>query len=265
MTKSGLLVICLDSLLLWGMSTPPARGVTAVPTLEEALDKTAKSVALFGRQISSVACTERVIQEKVGKQGKVEYRQNAVYDTLVLLKINGDSLKVEESRLPKKEAKSAPDPPLLLSSGIQTLMLIFHPYYRDSYTYRMEGEEVLEGKNLVRIRFEHLAGMRSTSALALRGHLYPLEMEGTAWMEPQSGAIRKISANLKTPMDTLNVRNLKITVEYQPQRFTASSETFCLPTTATVDLETGLQRWHNVHRFLEYRRFTVKSEDVISK
>jgi hypothetical protein len=36
-----------------------------------------------------------------------------------------------------------------------------------------------------------------------------------------------------------------------------------LPETATIEAETPTQRWRNVHRFVNYKRFTVETKESV--
>jgi hypothetical protein len=117
----------------------------------------------------------------------------------------------------------------------------------------------------MRIEFRHVPGMRSTSVARLRGHDYPLDLVGTAWVDPGSGVIRKISANLEAPMEDLNLRSLKTEVQYAPQQFPADVTAEWLPVEASIDVETTRQHWRNIHKFADYRRFSVKTETSVSK
>ena len=51
------------------------------------------------------------------------------------------------------------------------------------------------GQRLLRVHFRHHPGARTPAALAVRGREYPLDMAGTAWIEPDTGAIARIDAN----------------------------------------------------------------------
>ena len=252
----------LAGALLW-----PASGRAAADRpLEEALSLTSKSVELFWQQFSSITCTEYVTQEKIGLQGKVEYKLDSVFDYLILMSLNGDDLTVEESRLLQKSEGKSKNLPLLTTRGFPTLLLIFHPYYQADYRYQLDGDEVVGGQRLMRIRFEHIQGMRSTSALALRGRDYALDLKGTAWVDPATGNIQKIVAGLQAPLDDLNLKVLNTEVTYESQRFPDNpGQAYWLPMTATIDVETARQRWRNVHKFADYKKFSVKSESAISK
>jgi len=242
-----------------------ARGADTA-TLDQALAKTSKSVERFWNQFSSVTCTESVTQEKLGKEGKPEYRQDSVFDYLILMSLKQDELTVEESRLLQKSDGKAKNLPLLTTRGFPTLLLVFHPYYLEDYRYELDGEEKVGGRTLTRIKFEHIPGKRSTSALALRGRDYPLDMKGTAWVEPDTGVVRKISAALVAPLDDLNLKVLTTDVIYEPEKFPeVQDQVFWLPSTATIEVETARQHWRNTHRFSGYKQFSVSSDSKVGK
>ena len=235
------------------------------PSLGDVLAHTAKSVERFWNQFSAVNCTELVTQEKLGKDGKIVYRHDAAFDYLIFLNMQGEDLSVEESRLVQKEAGKTQNLPLLLTSGFSTLVLVFHPYYQGSFEYQRLEDELLGGRKLIRISYRHLRGTRSTSALRLRGQDYPLDLEGTAWVDPDTWVIEKIDAHLASPMEDLNLRCLNATVQYAPQHFPSVSEAEWLPVEASIDVETARQHWRNIHKFESYRKFSVKSESVVSR
>jgi hypothetical protein len=236
----------------------------ATPPLQDILTHTAESVERFWEQFSAVNCTEAVTQEKIGKQGKAVYRHDSYFDYLIIMNLEGDDLSVEESRILQKEAGKSSNLPLLMTSGFSTLLLIFHPYYQGSFEFQRLEDEVA-GRGLVRLSFRHIRGTRSTSALRLRGKDYPLDLVGTAWINPDSWAIEQIEAQLESPLEDLNLRSLRTTVKYAPQHFQSVNESEWLPVEASIDVETARQHWRNLHKFTDYRRFSVKSESVISK
>jgi hypothetical protein len=244
-----------------GDSRPPASS----PTLNDILVETRKSVGEFWQQFRSVACVERVAQEKLGKNGGIEYARKSTFDYMVFLKAEPDDFSVEESRLLQGKESKAKNVPLLVASGLPTLLLVFHPYYEEDFNYHLEGDEMVGGRRLVRIRFEHIPGRRSTTALQLRGKDYPLEIQGIASIDPETGAIQKIVAGLSAPMSDVNLKALEMDVRYDPQKFPAAEGVYWLPSAATINIQTERQHWRNVHQYSNYKRFTVNTENKMSK
>ena len=83
---------------------------TTPPTLEEQqlndlLNRAADQTTSFLDQFSDVKCTEVVRQMKLGKDDKVELKEESTYDYLVILTNAGGELNLSESRIPVREAK----------------------------------------------------------------------------------------------------------------------------------------------------------------
>src|SRR5437660_2996394 len=141
--------------------------------LNDILERTAGQTSVFLDQFSDVKCTEQVRQEKLGKDNKVELKEDSTYDYLVILTNNGGELNLSESRIPVHEAKKdRKNTTLLLTNGFATLFLIFHPTYEQAFQYSLAGEEEVAGQLLEKVVFQHVSGMKSPAALALRGREY---------------------------------------------------------------------------------------------
>jgi hypothetical protein len=247
--------------LLW-LSVSQA---VAASQLEELLGRTGRTVELFWQDVASFACTELVTQEKFGERGKKEYKKESNFDYLALAKTFEGALTVEELRMPKKKnSDKVNKPAVLATNGFPTLVLMFHPKYQSSYRYQIEPASERDGK-LICVRFEHIPGTESTCALALQEKIYPLDMQGTAWIDNETGVIQKISARLSAPMKDINIHEFSVEVIYKPQSFHPEPETKWLPSTVAIDLHTARQHWRNTHHFSQYKQFTVQSSQSVSR
>lgn len=239
-------------------SAPGTRAGDVV--LQDLLARAGKHVEAFWSQLEEVVCSEQVSQSKIGQKGKVLYHQESVFDYLIMPQKDAENLSLIESRQMQKQNGNAKNLPLLITNGFSTLELIFHPYYQGSFEYSLLPAEPLNGKNMVRARFRHVRGTRSPSVLRLRGRDYPLDMEGTAWIDPDSGAIARIEAGLVAPMDDVGLRILHCDVRYSPIRFRSADEAYWLPVSAEIEAETPKQHWRNIHQFTKYKRFSVTTK-----
>jgi hypothetical protein len=236
-------------------------------SLDDLLNRTADQMSKFVDQFSEVKCTEHVTQEKFGKQNKIESRAESTYDYLVILSNVGGELSLDESRLAVQEGKARKNQstPLLISNGFATLFLIFHPYYTGSFQFAALGNEVVDGRNLAKISFQHIRNTRSVAALAVRGREYPLDLSGTAWVDPQTGMIAKISAGVDSGVEDIGMKAMRSEVEFAPVRFGGTESAFWFPSRASVEVETLRQHWRNTHQFSDYKRFSVSTEEQVAK
>jgi hypothetical protein len=259
------LFFCLSMLSLSSRFSAGSDVPLSSATLDNILAHARKSVGTFWGQFQAVTCVEKVTQEKLGKQGNIEYERKSTFDYLVFLNADNEGFLVEESRLEQGKKGKPINIPLLTASGIPTLLLVFHPHYQDDFRYKLQGEELVGGRMMTKIEFIHIPGKNSTTALRLRGKDYPLDIQGVAWVDPETGAIRRIVAGLAAPMSDHNLKALEMEVRYDPQEFPAVKGIYWLPSTAITDIRSEHQHWHNVHQYSQYKRFTVSAEDKISR
>jgi hypothetical protein len=241
-----------------------AQANNAQVPLEDILSRTSRHVTRLVDQFSNVQCLEKVEQEKLRPDGKIERKEESSFNYLILLTDNSGELSLQESRIAVHEAKAdKKNTPMLLSNGFATLFLVFHPAYAAAFHFADAGQEVINGRPFERITFQHISGMRSPAALALRGREYPLELSGTAWIDTDSGAIAKIQAGIGDTLTDVGLKSLNSEIEFVPQKFGAKN--YWLPVLASVDVETPRQHWHNIHHFADYKAFSVSSEEVDKK
>lgn len=246
----------------------PSVPVSVNPSPEmEALQKARLSVDKFFEQSTNVVCTENVSQSVVGKNGKVNYREESVFDYQLQASPASGSLKLVESRDTRKAAFRDSSRTLLITNGFAAMLLITHPSYESSYTFDPAGQESVDGVTYDKINFKAVPGAASPAALQLRGHNYPLPLSGTIWIEPQSGAIAKLVASLDSSLSDLGLQGIRSEIHYSIVRFHDPDESYWMPASAIIDVETPRQHWRNIHRFSGYKRFraTIRVEDLEKK
>jgi hypothetical protein len=253
--------------LLYGACLFCSAARPAGNSLQELLDRTSSNVSAFLDDISEVSCTEHLTQEKIGDSGKSIERLESTFDYLVLLSNAGGELNLVESRV---SANSNKDPkneksPLLVTNGFSMLLLVFHPYYSGSFQFSLAHQESASENALTEVKFRHIPGARSPAALAVRGREYPLEISGTAWIDPRSGVVHKIAAQIGTEMQDIGLRTMNSEIEYAPVSFHSAPGTYWLPTNATVEVESRHQHWRNTHVFSDYKHFSVNTKEQVSK
>lgn len=254
----------LFAILLFGLVAAPST-FAASDSLSDLLGRTGQQVSKFVEQFSEVKCTEKVTQEKLGKADKVEVKAESTYDYLVILSNAGGELSLDESRLAVHEGKpDKKNTSLLVTNGFATLFLVFHPYYAGSFRFALLQDEVVDGRQYSKVSFRHVRGTRSVAALALRGREYPLELSGTAWIDPETGVIGKIVADVGDTMRDVGLNTLRSEVAFAPVPFRGTKETYWFPSEASVEVETPRQHWRNAHRFTDYKRFSVDTEEQIA-
>jgi hypothetical protein len=253
----GLAVLLLLAPSSWAADTTPA-------PLSQVLDRVGKQVATFLDQFGQVTCTEVVVQESLRPNGKLDFKEQTTFDLLTMVDVSGDDVALDESRLPqqpqsqRQPSRPSKNPSLLVTNGFSTFLLVFHPSYQQAFEFSQMADDVESGKHLLHIQFRHIKGMRSPTALVLSDRAYPLDLQGTAWIDPDSGMITRIEAELGSNLDDLGLRVFRTEVQYAPVNVKGGA--LWLPASATIVVQTPRQHWRNVHSFANYKRFSVSTE-----
>ncbi len=233
--------------------------------LGDLLARTGAQVSSLLEQFSDVKCTEQVRQQKLAPNGKVERDAQSTYDYLVILTNAGGELSVNESRLALHEVKAdKKNTSLLVTNGFATLFLIFHPYYAESFEFTAVGPDLIGGHKEEKVSFQYVRGRRSPAVLALRGREYPLPLSGTAWIDPETGAIARITADIGNRMEDVGLKTMHSEVNYAPVMFRGVKAPYWFPAQAQVEVETERQHWRNTHVFTDYKRFSVSTEEQVA-
>ena len=227
-------------------------------SLPNLLDLASRSAEREMTALSSVACTETVVETKVNQKKKTEERRRQIFDYLVLADTDDGDLAITESRIAQGKAKTE-SKPLLLSTGFATMMLILHPAYQNSFEFTDLGVVDEGGKMWRRLGFEFRPGKRSPSLLRSGTREFPLAWKGEARIDDSTGQVAAIHASLGSQLEEIGLVKLETTVQYRPQPGHISGD--WLPTEAVIDLETNHQHWHNVHTFTSYKRFDVATSE----
>ena len=250
-------------------ATQPAVDSAVIPASPEmqAFLRARKSVEKFFEQSSNVVCTENVTQSVISKNGKANYREDSVFDYQLQANTNSGSVRLVETRDTRKAAFRDSSRTLLITNGFTGMLLIIHPSYETSYTFDPAGEESVEGVTYVKINFKAVPGSGSPAAIQLRGQNYPIPLSGTLWIEPQSGAVAKLVASTDSSLSDLGLRAMRSEIHYATVRFRDPEESYWMPISAIIDVETPRQHWRNIHRFTGYKRFraTIQVEDTEAK
>jgi hypothetical protein len=256
----------------YGQTSPAAQpggdaSVAPVSPDMETFLRARKSVEKFFEESSNVVCTENVTQAVVGKNGKANYSENSVFDYQLQANSNSGSLKLVETRETRKAAFRDSARTLLITNGFTGMLLIIHPSYETSYTFDPAGQESVDGVTYLKINFKSVPGSSSPAALQLRGQNYPIPLSGTIWIEPQSGAVAKLVASMDSSLSDLGLQGMRSEIHYATVRFQDPEESYWMPVSAIIDVETPRQHWRNIHRFTGYKRFraTIQVENLEAK
>lgn len=226
------------------------------------LEKAAQQAEEFTVQFPALVCAERVTQTKFGQGEKIASRRESVFDYLILMDVAGDEFTVEESRLEKSRPQKDPPQALLATTGFAVMQVVFHPHFQSSYKFEEIEPEILGGVAWRRVRFEHMAGHSTPTVLEVKGREYPIAWRGTAWLHPDTGAVRRIQTELREPLPDIGLLSLSSVVDYAAA---SPAIPVWVPRLAVVEARTAHQHWRNQHEFSAYQKFDVSAEQRVQE
>jgi hypothetical protein len=222
------------------------------------LPKTRAFVQQFAEEFSYLRYEEDVVSAKLKNRDseKTAYHQEMIFDSMLRMRFEEGRLRVDEQRILEK-SRHMESRPLLNTYGFSALTMIFHPYYESSFHFSRVGDDVLQGRVLARIHFEHIPGTPTPVLYQMFGPDRPLDVKGTAWVDAATGEIYRMEATIASDVSDMGVKSIRAAVEFKPFLLEAETTPRVLPVSATIDLETPRQHWRNVHHFSDYRKFRV--------
>ena len=229
------------------------------------LDRIGQRVKQSWDDLISVACTEKLTQEKLNEKGKPVLNNRSTYDYLISLNWDKGQLLVDESRLEVgPPQKKRPESALLATRGFATLLLILHPEFQQSYRFTILPDEDTAGRKLARVSFLPLNGARSPGVMELKGREYPISWEGTAWIDPLTASVIRIQAHWKEPAEELGLELLSSDVRYAAVSL-RGDRSYWLPEAALIEVKTRHQHWRNSHQFEHYKLFSVEADSAVKE
>jgi hypothetical protein len=259
------LATVLTMLCACGGSAQSAKQAESHESPNDVLVLARKNVETFFQQSANVVCAESITQIVLGKNDKALYREESAFEYQLQAKNESGSLKLVESRDALKTAFRDPRRTLLITNGFASMLLIIHPTYESSYVFEPAGEETVDGIRFVKIHFRSVPGGKSPAALQLRGKSYAMPLSGMIWIDPSSGAVEKLTAAVDSSLSDLGLQGMRTEIHYAVVQFHDPEESYWMPVSAVIDVETPRQHWRNVHRFTKYKRFKATIQVELEK
>jgi len=228
-------------------------------SLGDVLSKTHSAVERFAEQFSLIRYEEDFVQQKLKNNDRVAYKQETFFDSIIRLHFDDGKINVDEQRLIERLPRKPESRPLMSTYGFSTLAMIFHPYYESSFRFTDGGVDSLQGKALTEIHFVHIPGTPTPVLYQMVGADKPMEVSGTAWVDPATGDIYRIQAGLDFNSENVGVKKIRADLTFSPITLKGQINPEIFPSVATIDLETAKQHWRNIHHYSDYRAYRVST------
>jgi Flp pilus assembly protein TadD len=244
-------------------SIPPVESGVACP-LETIAEQTGNRVREFVTAVNSITATETLEHEVIDEHGFPAKRESRAYTYVASLQeIRPGRYKVEEYR----NGKTGKDvfPEHLATFGLTSLVMIFHPAYRDEYDFSCEGLSRWHGGRAWQVHFHQ----RPDKPVRVRGYqmdkqMFPLALRGRAWIAVDTYQILSLETDLVTPVPQIPLNAEHISIQYAPVKFGTNKKELWLPESAELFVDFNVRRIHRSDHFTDYMLFSVDETEKIS-
>jgi tetratricopeptide (TPR) repeat protein len=245
-------------------SLPPVEAGVACPT-EEILAGASKNVQKFIQSVDHFTATEILDHEVVDNWGLASRREKRKFDYIVeISEISHGYLNVQEYRNGTRDIGVFPDGVATL--GLPSIVLLFHPYFRESYELTCEGLGRWRDTQAWQFRFVQRPGKMSLRAYRAgeTGMAVPVALKGRAWIDKRTLQVVRIESDLVAPLPNIKLAAEHQDLEYAPVKFHALKESMWLPASADIYFDLRGRKFRRHNTFSDYLLFSVDDRQKIS-
>jgi tetratricopeptide (TPR) repeat protein len=245
-------------------SVPPVEAGVACP-LQQIQEETGKRVGQFVDAVNRITATESLDHETIDRYGFSSGHQSRHYAYVASVQESRPgAYRVEEFRNGTNGLDIFPGN--LATLGLPSLVMIFHPAYRNEYDVSCEGLSRWHGGLAWQVHFRQ----KPDQPIRLReysvGHqLYPVALRGRAWIAANTFQVVSLETDILAPIPQIRLNAEHISVEYMPVKFRKSNQELWLPQSAELFFDFGGRRMHRRHNFSNYLLFSVDEDQKISE
>ena len=234
--------------------------------LDAVLAKTAARMQELVSNVDKYTATESLFHESINKWGLVSNSESLKFNYLVLIEeIRPGALSVQELRETPEGPARFPDH--VMTNGLPSLPLIFHPYYSAHYAMTCEGVSLWNGGSAYQVYFRQRPDKPNNMRyyrVGVAGQSYPAALKGRAWISTDTFQIVRMEAGLIEPIPIIQLLADFTIVEYGPVHFRKTQEDLWLPKSVEYYYDWKGKRAHRHHKFDNYLLFAVDDKQRIS-
>jgi tetratricopeptide (TPR) repeat protein len=233
--------------------------------LKAVLEKTGEGVKSFFDNLPNTVSLERVHEERLGKDGKVERSMDQEFQYLFLVQPEPSGVGTEEHRATAQGARASlngSNEGLMLTEGFASVPLLFHPLYQDGAGFRYLGLQTVEGKDLHVVAFaQKPQTARTHERFQTRDGSALILVQGVAWIDPASFQIVRLRTDLLAPQPKIRLRRQTTEISFRKVSFKEVATSVWLPQEVGVTVDLRGRVFHNVHRYSDFRLFNVETKE----
>jgi hypothetical protein len=244
-------------------SMPAVEPGVACP-LQRIQNETGKRVHDFIDAVNRISATESLNDEVIDHFGFPARRESRNYSYVASVEeIRPGMYNVEEYR----DGSMALDifPERIATIGLTSLVMIFHPAYRDDFEVSCEGLSRWHGGLAWQVHFRQKPDKPARlREYRVGGQSFPVSLRGRAWIAVDTFQVVSLETDVVAPIPQIRLKAEHTAIEYMPVKFSSHNQELWLPQSAELFFDFGGRRMHRRHHFRDYMLFSVDEKQKIS-
>jgi len=246
---------------------PPVEPGVSCP-LEEVISRVSAHVSDLPMVVDRYTATELLRHEEVNNAGYADHVENLSFNYLASIRETknkfGEFLDVQEYRNGSTGDDMFPDK--MASTGLPSIVLIFHPWLVSDFDLRCEGLSRSRTGFAWQIYFSQKKDKVSRiRQYRMGGHVYRVALKGRAWIDANTFQVLRLETDLRGPLPDLRLSAEHLVMEYGPVHFKSRKEVLWLPAGADYYAIFRGHRFHRRHSFTDYILFSIDDKQKIGE
>jgi len=244
-------------------SMPAIEPGVACP-LQTIQDETAKRVREFIDAANRIAATEKLENEVLDRSGFSTVRESRTFAYVAsITEIRPGMLNVEEYRNGSTDPEIFPQH--IATHGLPSLVLIFHPFYKEDFEVQCEGLSRWHGGLAWQVHFREKPDKPSSlRRYRVGGQVTLVSLRGRAWIATDTFQVVSLETDIVSPIPEIRLKAEHVSVDYAAVIFRKDNQKLWLPENAELFFDFGGHRMHRRHHFSNYLLFSVDEKEKIS-
>ncbi len=237
-------------------------------SLDDVLRKASVRVTDLPALVDRYTATEILHHEDVNSAGYADRFENLSFNYLASIREIknkfGEFLDVQEYRNGSTGNDMFPDK--MASTGLPSIVLIFHPWLVSDFDMKCEGLSRAHGTFAWQVYLSQKKDKESRiRQYRVGGHVYPIALKGRAWIDVNTFQVVRLETDLREPRPDLRLATEHLVMEYGPVHFKSRKEVLWLPASAEYYAILRGQRFHRRHSFTDYILFSIDDKQKIGE
>ena len=239
-------------------SLQPAEDQKQLPMI---LAKTGHSVDVFIGNVGDLIADEDVTQQRLNADGKVRAKLRTRDDYLILHHGYewGASAEYRMDKSGNRLGAIGLEKGYLVTAGYALSSISFGTVSQTQSNFRYLGDQALGTRDAFVLAFAQRPG-EVTFTTVMRGigsHEVDMFTQGILWIDKSSFQILRLRTDLLEPNKEIRLDQVTTDVTFSQVQLQSNPDPLWLPNDVAVFIEIANEKYRNIHRYTNYRRYQV--------